>query len=280
MSSLLDLIEAFSSREIVPVEVDHIVDYLKSCGIKDNIFFFDAKMDAEILKGSILHWEYQSQGWTHRVADIYVAQSLSIEDKRLVQAKEVLHILDPRIDRVSTLEDVQALIEQMALPVASIDPQTASDHAKSDRSALLHALPVLFPMAAREIFLSMMKAGKIDIEGIAKAVALPKTITAFIMSDIWVNIYETMMSALRAHVPVPDKIFTQDKAGKTLEIYSVPLEDDPYVYAKRLEERIRGTAMEFHIAIVETRRERREFTASQLIAYTPWSVMKLPGRRI
>jgi hypothetical protein len=158
VSRLFKLIDEFSRHEIVPVEVDAIVDYLRTQGIKDEIYFWDAPLDIDVLKGTIVHWEYQQEGWTHRAADIYTAKTLSVEEKRLVRAKEILHILDHRSDQVNTLEDVQSLIEEMVLPESSIDPEKDSDHARSDRDAILHVLPVLFPMAVREVLLGPLKA--------------------------------------------------------------------------------------------------------------------------
>jgi hypothetical protein len=227
------------AKSIKPIEVDHIVDYLRTQGITDEVYFWDAEIDIEVLKGTLVHWEYQMEGWTYRAADIYTARSLSLEEKRLVQAKEILHILDHRIDRVNTLEDVEALIEEMVLPESSIDPEKHSDHARSDRDAILHILPVLFPMAARDLFLHPFKENKIDIDFITGRVALPKYIVRFVMSDRWAAYYKTMMAELRAELPIPDRVHTIDANQSTIEVYSVPLEDDPFAFARRLEERSR-----------------------------------------
>lgn len=271
MSRLLKLINEFSMREIVPVEVDHIVDHLRTQGIKDEVYFWDAEIDTGVLKGTIIHWEYEVQGWTYRVADIYTPRSLSLEEKRLVQAKEILHILDHRVDRVDTIEEVEALIEQMVLPESSIDPEKDSDHARSDRDAILHVLPVLFPMAVRELFVGPLKDNKIDIDFIADRVALPKFVVRFVMSDLWAEYYQTMMAQLRAELPVPDRVHTIDANQSP----SVPLEDDPYTYAKRLEERSRDSARPISAFIIETRRERRTFSPSEIAAYT----LRNPMRR-
>lgn len=277
MTSLLKLIEEFSARETVPIEVDHIVDYLRAWGIKDEIYFFDPDINTEILKGSIVHWEYQSQGWTHKVADIYTARSLSLEEKRLVQAKELLHLLDHRIDRVNGIEDVEALIEQMALGISYEDSKTASDHADSDRKALLHVLPVIFPTVVRDLFLGLLKAQKIDIEEIADRVALPNSVVGFVMSDLWESVYRSMMEALRSEVPIPDRVHILDATQATMEVLSVPLEQDPYIYAKRVEERKRETDPVVSV-VVETRREQRKFTASELMEYTPRSPLRRPRK--
>jgi hypothetical protein len=274
VSTLLKLIDEFSAREVVPIEVDEIADYLRSLGIKDKIFFFDADLDIDVLRGSLVHWEYQMEGWTYKVADIYTAKTLSPEEKRVVQAKELLHILDHRVDRASTPDEVDALIKKMALPIAEIDWKNDGHHAQSDRSAILYALPVLFPKATRDLFLPLYKANKIDDVTIAKLLALPKSIVAFVMSDMWVGLHDGMMAALRAELPVPDRVYTFNADKEPLEVHSVPLEDDPYSYAKRLEEKNRDGARPISSLMIETRRERRTFSASELAAYTPRSSLR------
>lgn len=270
MRNLLKLIDEFSSRTILPVEIDHIVEYLQTSGIKDEIYFFDSGRNAEVLKGTIMHWEYQARGWTYKVADIHTPASLSIEQKRVVQAKELLHILDQRIDRVNTPEDVEKLIVDMALHHSEIDWNAVSDAARSDHGGLLYALPVLFPAAARELLLPKLEAELITIDQISEIAALPKTFVQFIMSPLWASVYDGMMKALRAILPVPDRIHAIDANEITLDVHSVPLEDDPYTYAKRLEERTRDNTS-IKKFVVQTPRERREFSRADLIAYTPWS---------
>jgi hypothetical protein len=274
VNSLLKLINEFSAREILPVEVDDIVAYLRARGIKDEIYFFDADIDTDVLKGTIVHWEYQAEGWTYKVADIYTARTLTPEEKRMVQAKELLHILDHRVDRANTLEEVEILIKQMALPPSEIDWKTDSDHTRSDRSGILYALPVLFPMAVRDLFLPKLKEDKIDIDFIADIVALPKSAVGFVMSDLWAAVHPRIMAKLASELPIPDRVHAIDANQVTIEVYSVPLDDDPYTYAKRLEERSRDAPSPISAFIIETRRERRIFSRSELMAYTQRSPLK------
>jgi hypothetical protein len=112
------------------------------------IYFWDE--ETNFLKGTIVHWEYDTQGRTRKVVDIYTGKSLPPEEKRLVQAKELLHILDSRVDRASTLEDVERLTEEMAAHPS----EQNGYHTNSDREAVLLVLPVIFPMAVRELFSS------------------------------------------------------------------------------------------------------------------------------
>ncbi len=270
MTSLLKLINEFSAREVVPIEVDHVEDYLRSTGIKDEIYFWDE--EANFLKGTIVHWEYVTQGWTRKVVDIYTEKSLTPEEKRLVQAKELLHILDSRSDRASTLEDVERLTEEIAAHPSEQDGY----HTNLDREAIFFALAVLFPMEVRAVLLPPLQRNIIDIDWIADKVVLPKAVVRFVMLDPrWPPMHEARMAGLKTRIPKPDRVHTIDSNQATMEVYSVPPEDDPYYYAKRIEEQLRGTPRAVSAFIIETTRGRRTFSASELAAYTPWSKLKV-----
>lgn len=267
--SVLKLINEFAKREVVPVEVDEIVDFIRKLGVADEIYFWDADFNTDIVKGTLHHWEYPVEGWTVRVADIHTAKSLTIQEKRLAQAKELLHVLDLRVDRVNTLEDVDALIEKIVLPPALIDPTTDGDHVLSDRIAILHVVAVLLPMATRNLLLPKLREGKITLDGIAELVAIPKLYVAVAMSDDWTSTHQSMISLLERYERIPDRVFTLDANRATIEVHSVPLETDPYSYAKRLEEQDRDKAKPAAAFVVQTRRGSRTFSPSELAAYVP-----------
>lgn len=267
---LLKIINEFSARTVLPVEVDHVVDAIRELGLKDEVYFFDDdKINTNVLRGAITHWEYPMEGWTVRVADIYTAGSLSLEEKRFVQAKELLHLLDHRSDRANTAEEVETLINRMILPPELVDFEADGAHAQSDRFAVLYTLPVLFPLAAREVLLPQYEAGKISLEEIAELVALPKSYVEPVMQPHWAALVARMTEHLMRRSLIPDRITTLDSDQKPIEVISVPLEFDPYVYAKRLEEKIRGRGKPVSAFAIETLAGRRVFTSEELIAYVP-----------
>jgi hypothetical protein len=108
-------------------------------------------------------------------------------------------------------------------------------------------------MAVRELFLPLLQRNVIDIDFIADKVALPKTVVSFVMQDIrWPPVHGGMMAALKARLPTPNRVHAVDSNQATMVVYSVPLEDDPYYYAKKIEERLRGTSREVSASIIET----------------------------
>lgn len=267
--SLLKLINEFAKREVAPVEVDDIVDFIRGLGIMDEIYFWDADFNTDIVKGTLHHWEYQVEGWTVRVADIHTAKSLTLEEKRLAEVKELLHILDQRVDRADTVEDVAALIEKIVLPPNLTDPVTDGNQVWSDRIAILHAVAVLLPMATRNLLLPKYREGEITLDEIVELVALPKPYVAVAMSEDWASTHHAMILLLERFERVPDRVLTLDANQSTIEVHSVPLEADPYSYAKRLEERDRDNAKPAVAFVVQTRRGNRIFSPSELAAYVP-----------
>ena len=61
---LLKLVQAFSTRTIVPVEVEHRVEaFIRTLGVKDEIYFFDDDIQSVSCWATLLHWEYPTAGW-------------------------------------------------------------------------------------------------------------------------------------------------------------------------------------------------------------------------
>ena len=186
----------FGLIEDAPVQVDLVVDHLRSLGVADEIYFFDVAIDTLMFKGKIDHWKYplSEKGPERRVADINTANSLSADWKRLVQCKELLHVIDADHFRVHTFEAAEALINDIVVPV-DIEHEHAFEavYANSDRWGIYHAVAVLFPFAMRNLLLEPYKADKIDLDYIANLVDLPQYWVAKVMSDEWIDIHHRMV---------------------------------------------------------------------------------------
>jgi hypothetical protein len=205
--SIERLIRRFSTRHVMPVQVDEVLKVLIEWGVKDDICFFDAEMDTSVIKGEINHWEAEwGEGTIKRFADITTEKNLSKPEKRLIECKELLHILDPDWSLVSTEAAIHALIEKIVISPELQDPfGDGMEHANSDRVAMLHAVAVLFPWEVRQTLLPAFSRGLITTKLIAEQIAdLPEKYVATVMSDGWPNIYSTMTRASR-FAPVYDK---------------------------------------------------------------------------
>ena len=264
--SVFKLIQKFAARTIVPVEVDDVVEFIRRLGVKDEIFFWEADISPETLQAAITHWEYPLDGKIIVVADIHTARCLPLHQKRVAQVKELLHILDPEHFRVNTLQDVHALIEKIILPPDLVDWENDGVHANSDRAAIVHALAVLFPWAARELLIGPFKDEKITLTEMSELLALPPSYIQFVLSDIWVELHEAMVGPQQMRWP--DKVTTLKADHSPIEVYTVPFGDDPYSYARKMHER---NHMSGPIAAFRIERGGVESTlsVSELAAYKP-----------
>jgi len=179
----------------MPVQVDEVLAKLKIWGVKDDIWFFDVDIDSDILKGQITHWESPwNDGSTKRFAHIETAKSLPRPEKRLVQCKELLHLLDPEWSYVDTKQKVRALIQRIIIPPELQDPyDDGMAHANSDRVAMLHAVAVLFPWQVRQLLMPHYP-GVFSAKHIAtEIVDLPEKYIVTVMSETWAEIHTILV---------------------------------------------------------------------------------------
>lgn len=187
------LIRDFSVRENVPVDVNDVVAELRRRGIMDEIWFWQADINEDVLRGKIKHWEYPGEdGQTVRVADIDYSRSLTDDWARLVSCKETLHILDPEGTRIYLPEDIEHLVERIVLPLELQDPITDGTGVISDRVAIYQAMAVLFPWASRQICVQMIKEEKVTPQVVAKMTDLPMRYVKLVLSDLWPKLHEIL----------------------------------------------------------------------------------------
>ena len=192
------LIRTCSQWDWLPTDVDtHVKPEVIKLGVTDEIYFWaDSKLNPEILRGEIQHWDYPE--WSPRidpvrVADITYSQQMPHEWQRLVCCKELLHIIDPIETRVTKPEEIDHLIERIVLPADLQDPFTDGIHALTDRVAIIYAAAILFPLASREILLEAHSKKKLSIPKIAQIAELPARYAALVMSETWPELHRLMI---------------------------------------------------------------------------------------
>ncbi len=155
------------------------------------IYFWPVDMDTNLLKGRIIDDSYPVGDQTVRAISIDYANSLSNEVARLVCCKELVHILDPIDERVTSDPAVNELIEKIVLPeeMQSLDD---GETVWNDRFGFLYALAILFPWATREIFRPAYEQEKITIDQIAEQVEVPVEYAAVVMSSRWPRAHHLM----------------------------------------------------------------------------------------
>lgn len=184
--SVSKLIQIFSTRTIVPVDIDAVVSEMKRLGVQDDIYYFhDLDLDTKTLSGQILREEIPWGAGSTRFHTTITYAKLGDEMERLVCCKELLHILDPDHAKTNTKERIENLLGKLSLPSALVDPFNTGVAENVDRIAIAESLAILFPFAARERFLRQVDAGKTTIRQIADRMELPEPHAAFVMSEMW-----------------------------------------------------------------------------------------------
>jgi hypothetical protein len=196
VASLQSLLGEFSKRDVVPIDVDEVVDAMVALGVKDEFYFWGVEIDDHRLRGALVHWQpwdYPSQEPgkdANLVADIYYAKSLGKDWQRLVCCKELLHVLEPEVSRTNTPEKVQTLIDKIVLAPELQDVVKDGIEASTDGLMLYVALALLFPFSARELLLA--DSIKRTPKEVALMVDLPERYVALVMHESWADVYKAL----------------------------------------------------------------------------------------
>ncbi|HJW40384.1 MAG TPA: hypothetical protein VJ476_04045 [Rhizomicrobium sp.] len=176
------------------MELDDVVEAIKKRGVKDDIWYFKADLDPSVVQAALVEWEHpDGAGGVKHVAHIDYAKALPPDRQRLAVCKELLHLLDPPEMKVSTEEEFEKLVSRIGLPPEDQDPALDGHKTISDRVGIYKAVAVLFPWAAREVFLPKFKDGTISHEDIARVVDIPPRYAALVMQDWWAQMHEILV---------------------------------------------------------------------------------------
>jgi hypothetical protein len=247
--SVTKLIREFSNRETVPIDIEaEVIPALRSLGVADEIYcFWDHNLDPKVLRGYVKHDTYpQPDGSSHSVIEVLYGK-MGHEWERLVCCKELLHILDPDPIRCAKPEDVDRLIDKIILPPDLVDPVTdiGTLQAATDRLAVLQAVAILFPLAARKVLLPKYAEGRLTLADIEDLAEVPVRYVAMVMSAEWEEIHELLLDLEIPRgeprtVPTPDRVSPLNPDGTIFEVHSVPIGVDAFTYARSLIERDRN----------------------------------------
>lgn len=187
------LIKTFSRRHELPVDIEKdLMPALRQMGVEDEIYaFWDIELDPETLQGYCHREEIPRGDSTYFMTTIGFAKT-GHEMERLVTGKELLHILDPMKCRASSSDKVYSLISKIALRADLVEPFSEKDD-QSDRVAVLEALAILFPMAARNELIPFYKAEELSLAQIAELAELPPSYVKYALSDAWPDIHDILI---------------------------------------------------------------------------------------
>jgi hypothetical protein len=194
---LLRVVEKFRDIEDLPIEIEDIREAILSLGFQDRIIFCaDQEMVVSRLRG--VFYQYRQRpvlyGEPEDVTLIVYASSEPLAWQRTICCKEMIHIFDDKVERTETLEELDGLIKRLLGPL-SVDEVSIYDlMAAKDRLALYQAIPLLFPMAARNRALAEVKSGTKAVEQIAEEACLPLELVQLALSEDWPRLAEYLCS--------------------------------------------------------------------------------------
>lgn len=114
---------------------------------------------------------------------VHYDDSLKTDYKRLVVAKELIHILDPRCYLTNTPIEVSDLMASLAVPSAVKELGTHSFHDLN--TVVVLAVGLFIPLTLRAEMIDAFKRGALTVGMIAERVEIPPSYVVAVMSDWW-----------------------------------------------------------------------------------------------
>ena len=193
---LRELIETFQDRVDLPIEIDEIRDAIIALGFQDKIILSAEDLDTGVLKGAYYQWReqrgvYGEPVWTSLV--VY-PEGESIENQRLICAKELIHICDRSVVKARSPDAVLDLAKKLVGPFEAPNGDFADIMAATDKLAQYQSMNLLFPIAARKLARERIENGMADLARIADWAVLPETSIAMLLDEAWDDVSEVMIA--------------------------------------------------------------------------------------
>ena len=183
----MNIYEHFACATKLPVKLELVKEHILETGLVHRIIRVPVKLDHYIMYGGYhLYRDLTPYAPPHsKVARIgYPAEAVE-GLQRLVQVKEMLHILDPHEATSPTKEKVDQLIDDLVVLNAS---RSIGLPAAFDRNGMLHALCILAPRDAFDDLRVAFKADKITVQQVADWAKIPRGYAAVALTDEWADI--------------------------------------------------------------------------------------------
>lgn len=193
--SLGKMIARFEGQRRLAVRLNSVRDAVVELGVQDEITFHPVDIDESKLRGAFRLSRYRPRLYADPVhyADIMYAKSLDEDWRRLVCVKEMMHLFDADPHKAASCDDIDTLVRRMSRPPELRDIEVL-DQEFNDRAAILPALAILFPRAARDALLDEYRCGNKKDHDLAAAAVIPQRYIEFLMSDTWARVYPALLT--------------------------------------------------------------------------------------
>jgi hypothetical protein len=192
------VVRHFEGSGKVPVDINDVLALVRELVPTLKIKVRGVNVDPSKLRGTCYRYAIDDAKilLPQQVAYIVYSRQMEPEWQRLVCCKELVHILEPDPIWTSTKEKVLHLAERVIRPLdvtpAGLNPNSIG--AVFDQLAKWHAMAILFPFGLWEEALPLVKKGKVTAEQVADWVELPVDHVAFVLSDEWKAVRETLLA--------------------------------------------------------------------------------------
>ena len=169
---LVELFEHFDSYTKLPIKIDDIASQLVDQGCQDAITFHLVDIRNDIVRGLLHRYTVRPvvYGDPEYHSVICIAKDLSYEWKRVVAAKELLHMVDTDSFTAQSQEAVEGLLSNFAFPR---EMQENTNSFLNDRTHVILALGILVPLNCREIMRDLIRNGILTLEAAAGIARIP-----------------------------------------------------------------------------------------------------------
>jgi hypothetical protein len=185
--SLRKLYDQFRSVTELPIEISEIREAIQKFGIQDEITFIGRPLDPRELNGVFYQYKDRAAPYAEAMLKtlIIFPGNAPIDAQRLICGKEAVHLMDTAIERVDTSEKLKMLVEKLLGPLSTEDFGLADFIASQDKMAIYRCIPLLFPNAARDIALDLLRQEKVSLAQVVEWACLPPKVVKFVLDDKW-----------------------------------------------------------------------------------------------
>ena len=183
----MDVFEHFSCHTNLPIKLKDVKDHILEAKIVDRIKRVGMPLNGYALLGG--YHQYRDLHSGERIALIAFPNDHGLGLGRLVQVKEMLHVLDPHEATAPTRDKVSQLVDELIISGAA---NIVGLPAYFDRRAILMALTILLPRDALSDRRPAFKNGKLSAAAIADEAQVPTSFVEIALRDDWEKIVESI----------------------------------------------------------------------------------------
>jgi len=178
----------FDGKTELPVEIQEICDALVEMGYQDDIRVVGEDMDTEQLLGTYVQLTEPSGGMYSEprlVSLIVYPTNVDFVSRRIVCAKELVHVCDANVAKTKDSNDIMDLAMVLAGRASIGDEPRMTMKVAADILAQQKGLMLLFPKAARVIARQRVADGEVTLEVLSEQLQLPTSTVEDMLEDDW-----------------------------------------------------------------------------------------------